>query len=234
MKLEIAGENSVIVYFGEQATASVSAQVQQAANIVTRELENEVIDVIASYASLLIIYDIDKTDFFSVKLKIKNLLSNLEESSNSSGKVVELPVYYSTESGADLERIANAKGINIDDVIDIHQQGSYRVYAIGFAPGFAYLGEVDDKIAMPRLSKPRLKVPKGAVAIADRQTAVYPAQSPGGWNLVGLCPIEMFNATNQPHMPVEVGDTIKFKSITKQEFIDLGGDESLLLENSHD
>ena len=78
-------------------------------------------------------------------------------------------------------------------------------YAIGFAPGFAYLGEVDPRIAAPRLATPRQKVPRGAVAIADRQTAVYPAQSPGGWNLIGLCPERMFDPAAEPSMPVQVG-----------------------------
>jgi len=99
----------------------------------------------------------------------------------------------------------------------------YRVYAIGFAPGFAYLGEVDARIAAPRLATPRKKVPKGAVAIADRQTAVYPAVSPGGWNLIGLCPVDMFNPNAKPTMPVQVGDKVQFKSIEREEFLSLGG-----------
>ena len=91
------------------------------------------------------------------------------------------------------------------------------------AGGFAYLGEVDERIAMPRLNTPRMKVPKGAVAIADRQTAIYPSTSPGGWNIIGLCPVEMFNANNNPNMPVQVGDRVKFKAISRDEFSSLGG-----------
>ena len=100
------------------------------------------------------------------------------------------------------------------------------MYAVGFAPGFAYLGEVDDRIATPRLSSPRLKVPKGAVAIADRQTAVYPSQSPGGWNIIGLCPVNIFDAKSSIPMPISVGDSVKFYAIDKQEYLDLGGNFS--------
>ena len=142
----------------------------------------------------------------------------------TSGDLLTLPVYYDLESGPDLEIIAELGNISIDEVITIHQQQEYRVYAIGFAPGFAYLGEVDERIAAPRLATPRQKVPRGAVAIADRQTAVYPAVSPGGWNLIGLCPTRMFDPDKQPSMPVKVGDRIKFSAITRDEFLAQGGE----------
>ena len=106
----------------------------------------------------------------------------------------------------------------------MHSNQSYQVYAIGFAPGFAYLGEVDPLLQMPRLSTPRAKVPRGAVAIADRQTAVYPAQSPGGWNLIGLCPTPMFTPDASPVMPVAVGDEVRFVAIDEAEFLRLGGE----------
>jgi KipI family sensor histidine kinase inhibitor len=105
----------------------------------------------------------------------------------------------------------------------LHQATEYQVYAIGFAPGFAYLGQVDERIAAPRLSTPRQKVPRGAVAIADRQTAVYPAPSPGGWNLIGLCPTAMFSPASEPIMPVTVGDRVRFEAIDKSRYLELGG-----------
>ena len=140
------------------------------------------------------------------------------------GSLVILPVYYSAESGPDLQGLADGAGLSVDEVIAIHQQTEYRVYAIGFAPGFAYLGEVDERIAASRLATPRQKVPRGSVAIADRQTAVYPAQSPGGWNLIGLCPQRMFDPNLTPSMPVQVGDRVRFDAIDKQTFLALGGE----------
>ena len=105
----------------------------------------------------------------------------------------------------------------------LHTEGEYRVYAIGFAPGFAYLGDVDERIAAPRLATPRQRVPRGAVAIADRQTAVYPEPSPGGWNLVGRSPLRMFDPTAEEPMPVRVGDRIRFNAISRDTFFELGG-----------
>ena len=113
--------------------------------------------------------------------------------------------------------------LSVEQTIDLHCATEYRVYAIGFAPGFAYLGEIDERLAAPRLATPRLKVPTGAVAIADRQTAVYPAPSPGGWNLIGLCPTPMFNPQQVPHMPVNVGDRVQFYPIDQAQYVTLGG-----------
>ncbi|RVU31504.1 5-oxoprolinase subunit PxpB [Neptunomonas marina] len=224
MRVEIAGENALIIYFGEQTDPRISAQVQQAERLLRRQLGGDLIDMVASYASLLVIYDPLRTDHFAVRSAIRQVVDGLEEHDAQAGQVVALPVYYSEESGPDLADLAKSAGLSVEEVIQIHSSQEYRVYAIGFAPGFAYLGEVDPRIAAPRLSTPRLKVPRGAVAIADQQTAVYPAVSPGGWNLIGLCPTPMFNPDADPTMPVQVGDRVTFRPIEREEFIALGGE----------
>ena len=201
MKIEIAGQNAFIVYFAEQTSAAVSAQIQAAVTNILATMQDSIIDLVPSYASLLVIFDLDRSDHFAVKQQLRAALSQLDSVDAASGELVTLPVYYSAESGPDLEVIAQLGNISVDDVIEIHQQQEYRVYAIGFAPGFAYLGEVDERIAAPRLATPRQKVPRGAVAIADRQTAVYPAVSPGGWNLIGLCPTRMFDTSRPRSLP---------------------------------
>lgn len=225
MRIEVAGENALIIYFGEKTDPRVSAQVQQAVTILETELSGMLIDMVPSYASLLVIYDQLATDHLEVRSRIRKVLDQLSDAiSSSEGKLVTLPAYYSTESGPDLAALAERAQMSIDEVIQLHSETEYRVYAIGFAPGFAYLGEVDERIAAPRLSTPRMKVPRGAIAIADQQTAVYPAVSPGGWNLIGLCPTRMFDPQAEPTMPVQVGDRIKFNPISQSEFISLGGE----------
>lgn len=234
IRLEVAGENALILYFSEKnqsssdisadlITADLNSNVQQAAKIIRRQLSVEVIDLIPSYASILVIFDLSAIDHHRLGNKLKEILAQCGNTNSEQGRLIALPVYYSHESGIDLPRIAKLAKLTIEQVIALHQKQEYRVYAIGFAPGFAYLGEVDKRIATPRLATPRLKVPKGAVAIADRQTAVYPAQSPGGWNIIGLCPQNMFNAEENPAMFVEVGDRVKFFAINKQEYLELGG-----------
>jgi len=225
VNIHVAGENALIIYFGDKADPKISAQVQQAVDLLSVTLKDRLIDLVPSYASLLVVFDPLRCDHLAVRKMIREALQaiSLENDRPSEGKVIELPVYYSLESGPDLAIISERTGLSIDEIIAIHQQGEYLVYAIGFAPGFAYLGEVDERIASPRLATPRLKVPRGAVGIADRQTAVYPAVSPGGWNLVGLCPERMFNPETQPTMPVQVGDRVKFKAIPREQFLALGG-----------
>lgn len=251
MRTEVAGENALIIYFADETSPEVSAQIQQAAIGLEQALGDKLVDLIPSYASLLVIYDALRCDHLWVGDCIRGVCSTLtptsdgeERNSQASAplsprivppnsalseaegqsKIIELPVWYSPESGPDLESLAQNAGLTPEEVIAIHQSSEYRVYAIGFAPGFAYLGQVDERIAAPRLATPRLKVPRGAVAIADRQTAVYPDVSPGGWNLIGLCPTRMFDPQATPTMPVSVGDSIRFKAIERDEFLALGGE----------
>ena len=222
--ISIAGENSLIIYFGEAPSAAVASEVAATAAQLRATLGALLIDLVPSYASLLVIYDPYKTDHHALRVAIRRALANPIGTDNSqSGALVKLPVYYSIESGPDLQALADNAGLSIEEVITIHQQSEYRVYAIGFAPGFAYLGELDRRIAAPRLATPRQKVPRGTVAIADRQTAVYPAESPGGWNLIGLCPELMFDPSVEPSMPVQVGDRVRFKAIDRETYLDMGG-----------
>ena len=223
-QLSSAGENALMLYFEQRIDPAISALVQQACELIRAELSEHLLDILPSYASILVVFDPFSTDLYRVRRQLQNCLQQLRCGNDSTGRQIELPVYYSEESGPDLALIASTKNISIAEVIRRHQAVSYRVYAIGFAPGFAYLGEVDPILQMPRLSSPRAKVPRGAVAIADRQTAVYPAPSPGGWNLIGLCPTAMFTPGATPVMPVAVGDEVRFVAVDKAEFIRLGGE----------
>ncbi len=218
-----ASENSIIVYFGSETSDSISNQINAFCIHMKTNYQTYIIDLISSYASVLLIFDVPNISHSEIKRIVRASLAKLEKSSKKSGvseekQVITLPVLYGGENGPDLSRIAKNAGISEREVISIHESKPYLVYAIGFAPGFAYLGEVDPKIATPRLETPRQTVPKGAVAIADRQTAVYPAESPGGWNIIGICPIPMFNSLSPPYMPVSVGDTVKFESIDENQF----------------
>jgi KipI family sensor histidine kinase inhibitor len=223
MKIQVASENSLIVYFADSVSQQVSDDIFHVSTFLNAYLGNELIDLVPSYASILVVFNPLITDHLHIRKLIRAAYQSDKVTLGQQTKVQILPVYYSEESGPDIAKLAENAGLSIQQVIDIHQAVEYRVYAIGFAPGFAYLGEVDPRIAAPRLATPRKKVPKGAVAIADRQTAVYPAVSPGGWNLIGLCPIDMFNPNAKEIMPVSVGDKVKFSAISKQQFLELGG-----------
>lgn len=214
----------MILYLGEDTSPAVSAHVQAAAVAVEKALGDDLVDLVPSYASLLIVYNAFTTDHLAVAHRVRECTKTLAAAETGEGKLVLLPVYYHPEAGEDLEALAESAGITVDEVISLHSAIEYRVYAIGFAPGFAYLGEVNSRIAAPRLATPRQRVPRGAVAIADRQTAVYPSVSPGGWNLIGRCPVRMFNPDATPTMPVAVGDRVRFEPVDRQRFLALGGE----------
>ena len=224
MKLRIVGEDALMVYFGDVVDAQTSARVQAATSAIESVMGEDLIDLVPSYASVLILYNPLRTNHASVARRVRDVLSNVSTPATVECRTVVLPVYYAPEAGIDLESLAERAGLSVSKVIDLHAGAEYRVYAIGFAPGFAYLGAVDERIAAPRLATPRASVPRGSVAIADRQTAVYPSVSPGGWNLIGRCPVPMFDPSAQPCMPVAVGDMVRFEPISREHFLTLGGD----------
>lgn len=223
-RLQVAGEAALIVYLAEQPSPEVVARVQALCARLGEILGDELVDLIPSYASLLVLFDNLVTDHATVRRAVRAALDAPREQNAAGGQLVEIPVYYAPESGADLEALGERSGLGWEGVVEVHASLEYHVYAIGFAPGFAYLGDVDERIAAPRLQTPRTRVPRGAVAIADRQTAVYPAPSPGGWNLIGRSPVTLFDPRAEEPMALRVGDRVRFVPIDRQRFTGLGGD----------
>lgn len=225
IQLELAGENGLILYLPAQISGKNLNQLQQLQQQIRVLLHDQLQELLPSYASLLIVLKPEHRGLLLIKALLEQQLTLSHTLSEQAGQLVILPVYY--HNAWDLDAVAERAGLTTEQVVELHQSVDYRVYAIGFAPGFAYLGEVDQRLATPRLKSPRAKVPKGAVAIADRQTAVYPAESPGGWNILGLCPTPLFKpehaGTSEALMPFVVGDRVRFQSINKDEFFALGG-----------
>ncbi len=223
MKLKVVGEGALMVYLGDGVDDRVLARVHAATLAIETELGNALVDLVPSYASVLVLFDPIRNSHTGIARRVRRAVDAMAHAGNVEGRTVHLPVLYSAETGEDLLGLANRAGLSTDAVIELHASIAYRVYAIGFAPGFAYLGQVDERIAAPRLDSPRPRVPAGSVAIADRQTAVYPAESPGGWNLIGRCPLPMFDPAAEPAMPVSVGDRVRFEPVDRERFIALGG-----------
>lgn len=225
IQLELAGENGLILYLPAEISGQNLNQLQLLQQQIRLLLGEQLQELLPSYASLLIVLRSNHRGLLVIKALLEQQLTLSTTLSEQAGQLVILPVYY--HNAWDLDAVAQRADLSTEQVIELHQAMEYRVYAIGFAPGFAYLGELDARLATPRLKSPRTKVPKGAVAIAERQTAVYPAESPGGWNILGLCPTPLFKTehagTSEALMPFFVGDRVRFQSITLQEFLALGG-----------
>ena len=184
-------------------------------------------DSVVGYTTLSLLFhpfqwERDRAGAWLAEQAEKRPQANLEEAV-APESVVTLPVLYHPSVAPDLEWLADQKGMSIDQVVALHSGTTYFAYATGFAPGFCYLGKVPAELAVPRLASPRAAVPAGAVALADRQTAVYPGISPGGWRLIGSCPKPLFHGGDQPAAFLAVGDSVRFEPITTQEYRELGG-----------
>ena len=223
MEIRNAGENAVIIYFGTVPGPETLAQVRRAVALLEHHEAIPILDLIPSYASLVVVYRPEQIARSTLRKAIKETLQSADLKMDNTGNLIVLPAYYAAESGADLKTVAATAQLSVDDVIQLHSEREYLVYTVGFAPGFAYLGDVDPRLSLPRRSTPRLSVPQGAIAIALTQTAVYPRTSPGGWHLIGRCPLLLFDPHRNPPMPIAVGDTVKFRPVSKKEFLRLGG-----------
>ncbi|MCK7458362.1 5-oxoprolinase subunit PxpB [Idiomarina aminovorans] len=228
-KLVSAGADALIVYLGEGISVSVNQRVLAAVRAVEQKLSDVVLDLVPSYNSLMVYYDVLNIDEPEMRERLKNALQDLtSDDRNQTGKRHRIPVYYDKSVGPDLSRIAETNNCSVEDVIKAHTKQTYRVYAMGFAPGFAYLGEVSENIRTPRLENPRKKITAGSVAIAESQTAVYPSASPGGWNIIGRTSTQLYDPSSGTISPLNVGDEVEFYAVDKQEFIDEGGDTETL------
>lgn len=222
MDFKLASVDSLIIYFGNEISQNISSKVKNAYLSLQKLNLDGIIEIVPSYSSIFITYDIFKYDYEKVVEILKNSITTKSNESNDE-KIVNIDVYYGVEVGLDLEDMSTKTDLSIQEIIDIHSNKLYDVYAIGFLPGFAYLASVDKRIAMPRLSSPRKQIPKGSVSIADTQTAVYPQASPGGWNIIGRTALELFDKNLDSLSPLSVGNKVKFNSISKEEFLSQGG-----------
>ncbi|WP_456366770.1 5-oxoprolinase subunit PxpB [Thermococcus sp.] len=221
MKPEIkpVGDSALLVSFGEVIDDEVNSRVHAIARAMEKADFEWLVETVPAYSSLLVIYDPLKVSYAEVEASIGPLLN--AEGRAFEGRLVEIPVVYGSSYGPDIEFVANYNGLNVDSVIEIHSRPVYRVYFIGFLPGFAYLGGIDERIATPRLEKPRLKVPAGSVGIAGRQTGIYPLESPGGWRLIGRTPLRLFDPKREKPTLLQPGDRVKFVPIEESEFREL-------------
>ncbi len=232
--LTALNENSVQIRFhlNEGAPSpTLCARISHCKSSILAQHGACIFDAVASYNTLLIYYDFRRLKLESLCADLHTLcqLNTPADTANttapSTGNDVLIPVYYSEESGPDLAALAQRHHLSIEQTIALHTQRQYTVYAVGFLPGFAYLGFVDERLRTPRLSTPRRCVPQGAVGIADQQTGIYPCDSPGGWNIIGRSPTAMLNTPGGTDIVnvLSTGDRVRFHAISRAKFFELGG-----------
>ncbi|HEX5842054.1 MAG TPA: 5-oxoprolinase subunit PxpB [Pseudomonas sp.] len=222
IRLEPAGAEALLLVLAEHPDGHLPQRIALLAERIRDDLGPLLTDLVPGWTSLLLHYDLELTDHLALASRLTPLLERWidEPFSEVSGRLHEIPICY---CGEDLVEVARQCQLSIAQVIELHAAGDYRVGAIGFAPGFAYLGELHPRLALPRRATPRLSVPAGSLAIAERQTAIYPRSSPGGWHLLGRCPWPLFDATREPPCPLALGDRVRFRVIDERSFVVEGG-----------
>ena len=218
-------DSSILIEFGDSIDYLINAQVYALqAEIERSDLFDAVIETIPSYRSLLVEYDIATLDYAYMRDKVSALVERTvameTKTSDQESELHQIPVAYGGEFGPDLETVAEHAKLDVDEVIAIHSGTDYHIFMLGFAPGFPYLGGMDERIACPRLSTPRTRVPAGSVGIAESQTGVYPNESPGGWQLIGRTPIALFDVDADPPATMLPGTQVNLVPISHEEYED--------------
>lgn len=219
MLISPLGENALSVSFGN----IISEELNRKAIALCRELENApfpgMIEAIPAYSSATVFFDLvstrkalpeSPTVFDAVKVRVKQAIANLDTSDGEVTRVHEVPMRVGGNASPDLIDAAASRSLSPEAFLEIFFERTYRVFMIGFLPGFAYMGRVDERIAVPRLKTPRTNVPKGSVGIAGNQTGIYPQKSPGGWQIIGCTDAELFDPTRAEPCLFRAGDEVRF------------------------
>lgn len=222
--IDPVAECSILVTFDAAPSPELSSIIQHCGENVQSQLAQWLMNVTPSHITLLIDYLPHRISIFDFIPRVERILDSTIASPpvSHSEEIIELPVYYHPDVGPDLA-IYFEQGMTLDEVIELHTQECYSVTAIGFAPGFAFMSQVTPQLQLPRQSTPRVNVPKGSVAIANHHTAVYPSDSPGGWNIIGRCPLALFTPDEAQMLPYSVGSQVHFKAVDRDQFLQLGG-----------
>ena len=229
---------SLIIDFGNVIDESINKMVHAVFYQLQKDPIPGLVEAVPAYSSLTIYYDVpkirkkisgEKTAFEWISEKVKEYLLKDRIHVEEQGTLIRIPVCYEKEYGTDLDFIALLNQIPIEEIIHLHTSALYRVYMLGFLPGFAYMGLVNEKIAAPRKQFPA-PVEAGSVGIAGRQTGIYPLRSPGGWQIVGRTPLNLFDKEKENPTLFKSGDTVQFYSITIDEFIYFKNNPPLLQE----
>jgi KipI family sensor histidine kinase inhibitor len=205
-----ASDHSLLVRLGQEISLEHHRQVVRLLRLLQESAIPGVRDLSPAYSSILIRFHPLELTHAEVEARLRELWPKLESVELPEPKRVEIPVSYGGEFGPDIEDVARHCGLSVAEVIALHSGVEYRVYFLGFSPGFAYLGGLAEALATPRLAKPRREVPAGSVGIAGQQTGVYPLATPGGWRLIGRTSLRLFDARREPMSLLEIGDLVRF------------------------
>ena len=220
------GEAAIVIQFGE----TIDEQTNRLVVSFSRHIETcsipGMIEQVPSLNSITLFYDVMQQNYTEIEQSLRNMLRTFEVAHTDAGRIVEIPVCYGGDFGPDLSHVADYHNLSEEEVIRIHAEPIYLVYMIGFAPGFPFLGGLSEKIATPRRESPRVQIPVGSVGIAGAQTGIYSISTPGGWQLIGRTPTELFQPAKDPPSLLQAGDRVKFIPIARETYLVLKGNDA--------
>ncbi|MNL19631.1 Kinase A inhibitor [compost metagenome] len=219
------GDAAIVLQFGDEISKDINLQVRAVAAWLDEYTFEGFVEYVPAFTSITIYYEPWVINYDKMTLLLQEMVENMADLEvEEPAGVLTIPVFYGGLRGPDLEFVAAHHRIGIDEVIAMHTAPEYLVYMIGFAPGFPYLGGMDERIATPRKESPRSKILKGSVGIAGSQTGVYPMETPGGWQIIGQTPLELFDIGKEEPALLKAGDRVRFTPISEKEFIKLKAD----------
>ena len=218
IRILTAGDSSLLIEFGNEISPEINRRIAAVVELMRDQQIEGVVDVIPAFCSLLVNYDPRVAGYEKMKKRLESLVRVDIKVGQVKRKIFEIPVLYGGEYGPDLASIAEHAGISQDEVIAIHSSRDYLIYMLGFLPGFCYLGGLDERIHTPRLSNPRLRIRAGSVGIGGSQTGIYPLDSPGGWQLMGMTPVKTYDPEREIPILVEAGNYIRFVPIDEEQY----------------
>ena len=216
------GDSALVLAFAPRIDPELNDRVHAIAAALLATLGSERVECVPAYHTLTVHFDPMQDDFESLSQAIAGLPASHDAQARIAREIV-LPVCYDARLAPDLAAVAEHTGLDSETLVNLHSTADYRVYFLGFKPGFAYLGGLPDALHMPRKDSPRLNVPAGSVGIGGAQTGIYPAPSPGGWQLIGRTPNRLFDLQQSPPSYLQPGDRLRIQRINFEEFMARGG-----------
>lgn len=213
------GDAAILIAWEAEISISISEDILEFQSKIEGIKDDNIVAVIIGYSSLTIVF---KNKYFNYLSEVKNLKKIYKSTYKALTKkafIWEIPVCYDLDFGVDLEEMAKISSLEVSEICKLHSEKQYRVYFIGFLPGFLYLGGLDERLFFERKATPRLQIAKGAIAIGGKQTGVYPTDSAGGWNIIGKTPVNFFDIELEHPCFAKAGDFIRFVAISKVEFL---------------